>query len=50
MFTLPDYAIRLPYRAIDPCPKFISPDYSTTGPEKKQDSGFQKYTLFGIRR
>jgi hypothetical protein len=27
--TLPDYAIRLPYRVTDPVPSFVSPDYSS---------------------
>lgn len=27
--TLPDYAIRLPYRVIDPVVSFVSPDYSS---------------------
>jgi hypothetical protein len=27
--TLPDYAIRLPYRVIDPVYSFVSPDYSS---------------------
>jgi hypothetical protein len=33
--TLPDYAIRRPYRVIDPVPKFVSPDYSS--PEMKNN-------------
>jgi hypothetical protein len=32
--TLPDYAVRLPYRAIEPVNSFSSPDFTT--PEKKQ--------------
>lgn len=34
-FTLPDYAVRLPYRVIDPVKTFSSPDYSD--PQKKQN-------------
>ncbi len=33
-FTLPDYAVRLPYRVTDPVKIFSSPDYSD--PQKKQ--------------
>jgi len=43
--TLPDYAIRLPYRAIDPVPKFISPDYSTTALKKSRIPDFRN-TLY----
>lgn len=32
--TLPDYAVRLPYRVTEPAKSFSSPDYSTQ--EKKQ--------------
>ena len=34
--SLPDYMIRLPYRAIDPVVSFFSPDYSTE--EKKENA------------
>jgi hypothetical protein len=29
--TLPDYAIRMPYRVLDPVTSFVSPDYSSAG-------------------
>jgi len=45
MLLLPDYAIRLPYRAIDPVPKFISPDYSTTALKKSRIPDFRN-TLY----
>ncbi len=34
--TLPDYAVKIPYRITEPVPLFTSPDYSD--PEKKQSS------------
>jgi hypothetical protein len=43
--TLPDYAIRLPYRAIDPVSSFISPDYSTTALKKSRIPDFRN-TLY----
>jgi hypothetical protein len=43
--TLPDYAIRLPYRAIDPVFAFVSPDYSNTAIKKSRIPDFRN-TLY----
>jgi hypothetical protein len=43
--TLPDYAIRLSYRVIDPVNSFISPDYSSTALKKSRIPDFRN-TLY----
>jgi hypothetical protein len=43
--TLPEYAIRLPYRVIDPVYSFISPDYSTVNAKKSRIPDFRN-TLY----
>jgi len=39
--TLPDYAIRLPYRVIDPVCSFVSPDYSYAEKKKSRIPDFR---------
>jgi hypothetical protein len=39
--TLPDYAIRLPYRVIDPVWSFVSPDYSYAEKKKSRIPDFR---------
>jgi hypothetical protein len=43
--TLPDYAIRQPYRAIDPVSTFVSPDYSSAEAKKSRIPDFRN-TLY----
>jgi hypothetical protein len=43
--TLPDYAIRLPYRVIDPVAQFLSPDYSSAVMHKSRVPDFRN-TLY----
>jgi hypothetical protein len=43
--TLPDYAIRLSYKVIDPVNSFISPDYSSTAMKKNRIPDFRN-TLY----
>jgi hypothetical protein len=42
---LPDFAVRLPYRVIDPVPSFVSPDYSRTELKKNRIPDFRN-TLY----
>ena len=39
--TLPDHALRLPYRVTDPVPSFISPDYSSSDIRAKRVPDFR---------
>jgi len=39
--TLPDYAIRLPYRVIDPVSSFVSPDYSSVALKRSRIPDFR---------
>jgi hypothetical protein len=43
--TLPDYAVRLPYRVIDPVRVFVSPDYSSAEMKDNQTPDFRN-TLY----
>lgn len=43
--TLPDYAIRIPYRVIDPVWSFVSPDYSSSDMKKSRIPDFRN-TLY----
>ena len=43
--TLPDYAIRLPYRAIDPVFSFVSPDYTDAAIKRSRIPDFRN-TLY----
>ena len=43
--TLPDYAIRIPYRVLDPVRSFISPDYSSSDMKKNRIPDFRN-TLY----
>ncbi len=43
--TLPDYAIRLPYRVIDPVYSFVSPDYSSVSMKRSRIPDFRN-TLY----
>lgn len=43
--SLPDYAIRQPYRAIDPVMNFVSPDYSSADAKKSRIPDFRN-TLY----
>jgi hypothetical protein len=44
-FTLPDYAVRLPYRITEPVKSFSSPDYSTQEKKKSRIPDFRN-TLY----
>jgi hypothetical protein len=39
--TLPDYAIRLPYRVLDPVYSFVSPDYSSVSMKRSRIPDFR---------
>jgi hypothetical protein len=39
--TLPDYAIRLPYRVVDPVNSFVSPDYSSDETRNRRTPDFR---------
>jgi len=43
--ALPDYSVRIPYRAIDPVSSFVSPDYSTADKYKSRMPDFRN-TLY----